>query len=135
MTISGKIQATNGDGVAKFDRPMLNTMGSATIVTSTPWHDGPVRFDGVPMAALMEAVRPTGDTVTAFALNDYSVDLPLSDFTRFGVLLATHKDGAPMRVRDQGPLFIIYPFDSALELRTRLYYDRSAWSVVQLIIR
>jgi hypothetical protein len=133
--VSGNILRTNGGGVAVFDRDMLESFGSFTIVTSTPWCDGPVRFDGVPMARLMRAVGATGDMLTAVALNDYSTDIPVADFTRFGVLLALRKNGAPMRINDRGPLFIVYPYDTDPELRTRLYYSRSAWSVAQLIVR
>jgi hypothetical protein len=135
LRITGKIQMTNEGEAAVFDRAMLEGLGSATITTNTPWYDGPVRFDGVPMARLMEAVGASGQTLTAVALNDYSTDIPIADFARFGVLLATRRNGAPMRVSERGPLFIVYPYDSDPELRARLYYSRSAWSVAQLIVR
>lgn len=135
LRVRGNIRNTNEGEVAVFDRSMLAATGSATITTSTPWYDTPVRFDGVPMARLMEAVGASGETLTAMALNDYSTDIPIADFRRFGVLLATHRNGAEMPVSDRGPLFIIYPYDSDAELRSRLYYSRSAWSVAQLIVR
>jgi hypothetical protein len=135
LTVSGRIRHVNQGELAVFDRPTLEALGSASFSTNSPWFDGPVRFDGVPMARLMEAVGATGGTVTAVAVNDYSTDIPISDFARFGVLLAMLRDGQPMRVNDKGPLFIVYPFDSNPELRNRLYYSRSAWSVAQLIVR
>jgi hypothetical protein len=135
LTVSGRIRRVNQGDAAVFDRPMLGRLGAATITTSTPWHDGPVRFDGVPMAALMQAVGAEGETATALALNDYSTDIPIADFARFGVVLALLRNGAPMRVSDKGPLFVVYPYDSSPELRTRLYYSRSAWSVAQIIVR
>jgi hypothetical protein len=135
LRITGKIQMTNEGDAAVFDRAMLEGLGSATITTNTPWYDGPMRFDGVPMARLMEAVGASGQTLTAVALNDYSTDIPIADFARFGVLLAMRRNGAQMRVSERGPLFIVYPYDSDPELRARLYYSRSAWSVAQLIVR
>ncbi|WP_431285255.1 molybdopterin-dependent oxidoreductase [Humitalea sp. 24SJ18S-53] len=135
LRVRGDIANTNDGDVAVFDRAMLAAIGSATITTSTPWYDTPVRFDGVPMAKLMEAVGARGQTLTAIALNDYSTDIPIADFSRFGVILATHRNGAEMPVSDRGPLFIVYPYDSDAELRNRLYYSRSAWSVAQLIVR
>lgn len=135
LTVKGNISATNDGDVAIFDRAMLEEIGSATITTKTPWYDGPVTFDGVPMVKLMEAVGAKGQTLTAIALNDYSTDIPVADFSRFGVILATRRNGAEMRVSDRGPLFIVYPYDSDLELQNRLYYSRSAWSVAQLVIR
>ncbi|WP_207792046.1 putative pterin-binding protein [Siccirubricoccus phaeus] len=135
LTISGKIRHTNQGEEAVFDRPMLEAFGFATIVTNSPWFDGPMRFDGVPMVKLMEAVGASGETVTAIALNDYSTDIPITDFARFNVILALLRNGQPMRVSDKGPLFIVYPYDSSPELRSRLYYSRSAWSVARLVVR
>jgi hypothetical protein len=135
LTVTGNLRVTNEGSTAVFDRSMLEGLGSATITTNSPWYDGPMRFDGVPMTRVMDAVGANGQTLTAIALNDYSTDIPIADFARFGVLLATRRAGAPMLVSERGPLFIIYPYDAYPELRTRLYYSRSAWSVAQLIVQ
>jgi hypothetical protein len=135
LTVSGRIGAFNRGNTAVFDRPMLEGLGMTSINTTTPWYDGPMRFDGVPMASLLQTVRAEGETVTALALNDYSTDIPASDFERFGVILAMRRNGQPMRVSDKGPLFIVYPYDSHPELKSRQYYSRSAWSVAQLIVK
>jgi hypothetical protein len=135
LVVSGRIGQRNAGATAVFDRPMLEELGITGFTTTTPWYEGPVRFDGVPMQHVMRAVAAAGDQVTAIALNDYSTDIPVSDFARFDVLLAMARDGRPMRASDKGPLFIVYPFDSKPELRARQYYSRSAWSVAQLIVK
>lgn len=135
LTVSGRIGQRNQGTAAVFDRPMLEELGVAGFTTTTPWYEGPVRFEGVPVRRLMQAVAAAGETVTAIALNDYSTDIPMADFTRFDVLLAMRRDGRPMRVSDKGPLFIVYPYDSDPELKARQYYSRSAWSVAQLIVK
>ena len=76
-----------------------------------------------------------GSNLRATALNDYRVDLPFEDTQRFDVLLARLLDDKPMTVRDKGPLFIIYPFDSSAELRTTVYFSRSAWQLKMLEIQ
>ena len=134
LTISGRIGTGNRAGAAVFDRAMLEALGMKAFTTATPWYDAPSTFEGVPMARLMEVVGAEGETVTALALNDYATELPMSDFARFGVLLAIKRNGAYMPVRDKGPLFIVYPFDSDPELRTRRYYSRSAWQLAQLVV-
>lgn len=134
LTISGKISVTNRQNTAVFDRPMLEGLGMSSFTTTTPWYDGRITFEGVPMASLMQAVGARGETVTALALNDYATEIPMSDFSRYGVLLALKRDGAYMPVRDKGPLFIIYPFDSDAALKNMRYYSRSAWQVAQLIV-
>jgi hypothetical protein len=53
------------------------------------------------------------------ALNDYTTIVPLDDFRKFPVILALKMNGEYMRIRDKGPLFIVYPYDSSPELQTR----------------
>jgi hypothetical protein len=134
LTVSGLIGAFNDATNACFDRSMLEALGTSSFTTATPWYDRPVTFEGVPMAKLMEVVRATGDTVVCTALNDYETRLPISDFTTFNVLLAMKRDGEYMPVRDKGPLFIVYPYDSNPALRNQRYYGRSAWQLSRIVI-
>ena len=134
LTISGKIENTNNGPAAEFDRAMLEAIGLQTIETTTPWYDTRVRFEGVPLDKLMEVVGAKGTQVTAVALNDYVTTIPLDDFKKFKVILAMKRDGEYMPVRDKGPLFIIYPYESDPQLQSQTYYTRSAWQVAKLII-
>jgi len=135
LQVSGAIEQTNAEGAAVFDRRMLEGLGTITIRTSTPWHEGVVEFEGVLLKDVMSAVGATGTEVTATALNDYSSTLPISDFGKFDVILAMKKNGADMPIRDKGPLFIIYPYDSDPSLRNNDYYSRSVWQVKELRVR
>jgi hypothetical protein len=134
LTISGKITLRNKGEAAQFDRDMLEALGMTGFETSTPWYPEPVRFEGIRMDHLMETVGASGDRVLAYALNDYSTELPLSDFKKYSVLLALKRNGEYMPVRDKGPLFIIYPFDSDPELRHQRFYSRSAWQLARLVV-
>ncbi|NKE76456.1 oxidoreductase [Ochrobactrum intermedium] len=134
LVISGNISNTNVGDTAQFDRDMLEAIGLVTVETTNPWYDGRVRFEGVSMDKLMSLVGAKGTKVTAVALNDYVSSLPLEDFKRFNVILAMKRDGNYMPVRDKGPLFIIYPYDSDPQLQTQTYYTRSAWQVAKLIV-
>lgn len=60
------------------------------------------------------------------APNDYTTVIPLSDFKKYNVILALKVNGEYMRIRDKGPLFVVYPYDSLPELNTQIYYSRSA---------
>ena len=132
LSVSGRIHAFNKNGSAEFDRAMLEALGMESFETTTPWYNGPVKFEGVRMQKLMQAVGASGDSVTATALNDYTTDIPVADFERYGVLLALKRDGNEMPVRDKGPLFIVYPYDSRPELKSQKFYSRSAWQVAKL---
>ena len=135
LEITGSITSTNKDGAAVFDREMLESLGMETITTTTPWHKGQVTFEGVAMAKVMDLVGAKGKTVKALALNDYATQIPMEDFAKFGVILALKRDGEYMPVRDKGPLFIVYPFDSDPELKSRTFYGRSVWQVEKLVVK
>ncbi len=135
LTVSGKVANTNKGDTAVFDRSMLEALGMDGFETTTPWYNRPVRFDGVRMQRLMQVVGASGTFMTAVALNNYTTDIPLMDFGRYGVLLAMRRDGVDMPVSDKGPLFIVYPYDSEPELKSQLFYSRSAWQVAELIVK
>lgn len=134
LTISGAIENTNSEDGAAFDRAMIEALGMETVKTTTPWYDGAVTFEGVKLDALMKLVGAKGANVKAVALNDYTTSIPLEDFGKFGVLLALKRDGAYMTVRDKGPLFIVYPYDSDPQLQSQTYYGRSAWQLARLVV-
>lgn len=135
LTIAGSIGVTNKDGTAQFDRRMLEALGAVSFETTTPWYSGPVTFEGVPLAKVMAAVKAEGETLLAIALNDYSAELPLEDATKYNVILAYKRNGEYMSVRDKGPLFIVYPYDSLPELKNQKFYSRSVWQLSRIEVR
>ena len=71
------------------------------------------------------------------ALNNYIAMVPVRDFHQYDVILAMHANGQEMRIRDHGPLFIIYPFDDVPALTHELYevtMSRSIWQVNRIDI-
>jgi hypothetical protein len=135
LTISGKIAITNGGGTAQFDLAMLEKLGTVSFETTTPWYEGPVKFEGVPLAKLMGAVGATGQRITAIALNDYSAEVPMEDTIKYNVILALKRDGNYMPIRDKGPFFIVYPFDSDPELKSQKFYSRSVWQISRIEVQ
>lgn len=135
LTISGKIHVTNVGTAAKFDRDMIEALGMTGFTTKTPWYDKPVAFEGPLMTAVMDAVGAFGDSVVATALNDYSTTIPVSDFAQYKPILALKRDGQYMPIRDKGPLFVVYNFDSNPELKQQKYYGRSAWQVASFTVK
>jgi hypothetical protein len=134
LTLSGKVGKTNRAGKAEFDMAMLEALPQHSFSTRTPWYKESRKFTGPLLRDVLAAAAANGRTLKAIALNDYKVELPLEDATRYGVVLARLMDGAPMAVRDKGPLFIIYPFDSDAGLRSERYYSRAAWQLKSIEI-
>src|SRR4051794_8468104 len=135
LTISGKIELTNEGDVAKFDRAMLEALGTVSIETTTPWHKGPQKFEGVLLDKLMKYLGAKGDRVVAVALNDYVTEIPMEDLATHRPILALKRNGEYMPISDKGPLFIVYDYDSNPQLKSQTYYGRSAWQVRLLIVK
>lgn len=134
LTIRGKISRTNGPDRADFDMRMLAALPQHSFTTRTPWDKSPRKFTGPKLRDVLQLVGANGRTILAVALNDYKVELPVDDTQQFDVVLARLMDDQPMRVRDRGPLFIVYPYDSFEQLRTDRYISRSAWQLRSLDI-
>lgn len=135
LTVSGNISRRNQGEVALFDARMLDQLEAHTIRTSSPWFREPVTFSGPRLQAVLEAVGAKGTMLHIVALNDYSVDIPISDAERFEPLLARRINGKELSVREKGPLFLIYPFDARPEIRNGQYYGRSIWQITQISVR
>jgi hypothetical protein len=135
LTVSGKISVTNKGDTAEFDRAMLEAIGMESFTTATPWYSTPAKFEGVPLAKLLDRLGASGQSLSVVALNDYSSDIPVADIRKYNVLLAIKVNGEYISVRDKGPMFIIYPFDSDPELQHQTYYGRSVWQVSKIVVK
>jgi hypothetical protein len=135
LTVTGAIGVTNAPGRADFDLAALERLGLRRLTTWTPWTDGDLRFEGVWARRLMEAVRARGTAVDALALNDYEQTIPLEDFDKYDVLLATRVNGQRLRVRDKGPIWIVYPWSEHPELDDFATREKSVWQLSALHVR
>jgi hypothetical protein len=135
LTVTGAIGLTNAPARAEFDLDMLERLGLGRLRTWTPWTEGDVEFQGVLARRLMEAIRANGTEVDALALNDYKQTIPLEDFDRYDVLLATRVNGELMQVRDKGPIWIVYPWSEHPELDDFATREKSVWQLSALHVR
>jgi hypothetical protein len=135
LEVSGKVSNTNAASRARFDLKSLEALGITKVTTSTPWTEGKKVFEGIRLSDLLKAVGADGATITPVALNDYKLDIPREDFDKYPVILAYRMDGEELRVRDKGPLWIVYPRDDFPELDNRLIRSRWVWQVKELMVR
>lgn len=131
LQVTGQIKG----GSVELDQGDLKELPQVTIVTSTVVTDGKHSFTGFLMRDLLDRLEATGDHVTAIALNDYAVDIPISDFYDYDVIVALDMDGQPLKRADKGPLWIIYPRDDHEALQDIRYDYRWVWQLYQLDVR
>jgi hypothetical protein len=129
LTLTGRVRHTNRQAAAQFDMAMLEKLPQTSFTTRTPWYSQARKFTGPLLRDVLAAAGSQGSQLRALALNDYRVEIPADDAQRFDVIVARLLDDKPMPVRDKGPLFIIYPFDSQAALRNAVYFSRCAWQL------
>lgn len=135
LTISGNIGSTNQDGKLLLDEKAFEALPFTTVKTETPWTDGMTTFEGVPLKVLLDLAGAKGSTIHAVALNDYAVDVPASDSENPNVIVAYRMNGERMRVRDKGPLWLIYPLSDEPALQTEETHSKMIWQIKELDIR
>jgi hypothetical protein len=135
LTVSGKVTATNNGLTAALSMVMLEALPQKTFTTKTPWYPAAVEFTGPLLRDVLAVAGAKGDKVVALALNDYKTEIPMSDAIQYDMIVARLLNGKPMLIRDRGPLFIVYPFDTKPELQAERYYNRSAWQLSRLIVQ
>ncbi|MCB1426675.1 MAG: molybdopterin-dependent oxidoreductase [Zhengella sp.] len=131
LTVTG---TASGEPV-EFDRGELRALEQRSATMETPWTEGQVTFEGPLLAAVLKAAGAEGKTVVLKALNDYSAEIPMEDATEMPSMLAMAMNGKDMTVREKGPLFLIYPFDTNPELYNEKYFSRSVWQIHEIEVR
>lgn len=132
LTLSGQISQMNDGKTAVFSMQMLSKLPQHTVTTKSPWYPAGAQFTGPLLRTVLEAAGAKGNKIIASALNDYKTEIPFDDANAHDVILAYLMNGKPMPIRDKGPLFIVYPFDAKPELKSQVFYNRSAWQLNRL---
>lgn len=139
LVVTGKIAKTNSaDGKSyTFDYAALSQIQPNIIETTTQW-TSKARFKGPLMRDLLKflGARPDAKTIQVSTLDNYPATIPISDFTKWRVVLAYEQDGKRLTTATKGPLWIMYPIDEDPEhLDTHLIAGRLAWAVNAIDVR
>lgn len=119
-----------------FAESDLLAMPQVTVRTGNDFVDGVVEFRG-PLArdVIRRIERGQATIAHMVAANDYAVDIPISDFERYDVILALFANGRRLSLRDKGPIWVIYPMDDNPELDDPLYNTRLIWQLTTIELR
>lgn len=126
LTVEG-IGATQEYSIAD-----LREIDEVEFTTTTNWTEGDILFTGVPLASFVKSLGLTSGTLFATAVNDYSIDFPIEDALNDGPIIAYLMNGEEMSIRDKGPLWIVYPYDSDPSFQSEVAFSRSIWQLVNI---
>jgi hypothetical protein len=135
LVVSGGIAVANQDGKAVLDLAFLQSLPKTSLTTETPWTEGETRFEGVRVRDLLARLGAEGRSVVATGTDDYRIEIPITDFQDYDVLIAYRENGRPLRPDDKGPLWMIYPFSADPALKKDIYFARCVWQLTGLIVQ
>ena len=126
-------QSDSATAEISFSLSELEAFPQVTVLTENEFVDGMTAFSG-PLARVV--LKQTNDIsaqeVKLIAANDYHIVVPVDDFRKYDVILATRQDGNLFSRRDNGPVWLIYPMSEHRELRDSTYNARLIWQLVRM---
>ncbi|MEI5997419.1 molybdopterin-dependent oxidoreductase [Paraburkholderia bengalensis] len=137
LDVKGKIAKTNDadHSVFHFSEAQILALPAHSISTSTTW-TAKSTFTGPLLADILKTVGAYGDEVEIHTLDDYTYTVPVSDTSRYGVIVAYSMNGKRLQVSDFGPLFLIYPRDQFPgELAGASSDAKFVWQIKALIVK
>jgi hypothetical protein len=129
------LSVTGKDQKQTLSMAALKALPQQTIVTKTPWYPDSVKFTGPLLRDVLALAKVKGADISAIALNDYKIHIPMSDAQQYDMILAHQINDEAIPVKTKGPLFVVYPFDSHPELQAKRYYERSIWQLKALTVK
>lgn len=105
-----------------------------SVETTTQWTDGVLRFGGPSLRDVLDAAGVTEGEIKMYAVNDYSVAIPWSAIGAEIPVVANRLNGAPFSLREKGPLWVVFPYDSGEEYRTEQIFSYSIWQLNRITV-
>jgi len=94
-----------------LDRTAIDSLNRIELTVSDPFQKKQLGYKGVWLADLLRAVgvSESATNLHMTALDDYVVDIPMSDVRAGGIFFAVQNlDGSPIPVSDGGPTRIVF---------------------------
>lgn len=100
--------------------------------TSTIWTKGTLTFSGPSLDSVLKSVSIAEGSIVLIALNGYQVTLPWHIVEESAPIVANRLNGEPFDIRQKGPLWLVFPYDSDPKYRDELVYALSIWQLSKI---
>lgn len=136
LTIRGQLRRYTdaSAGIYQFREDEFMGLKQSSITTATTWTPR-AQFDGPRIAEVLQHVGAVGSRLEFLALDDYRINIPMSDLLVYKPILAHSRDGKRMTVREFGPTWVVYPRDEFPEqLNTPQTQAKFIWQVWRITV-
>lgn len=129
---------TAGEGEPlKMDLAELDAMRQTEFATHTQWTEGKIKFSGPTLKDVLEQADPdlnSNSVVHLLAANQYEVTLDMSLLEDESPIIATRMDGKTYGTRQNGPLWVVFPYELDAQYQTESVYSASIWQLIEIRI-
>lgn len=112
----------------------LKALPATIVTTETIWTDQEHTYTSILFADLIKTLNidTKGKSATMTALNDYAIKVNVETLIQHNAFIAYAQDGEPMRIRDKGPLWVLYPFSDQPEINIPPFQAHAIWQLKTL---
>jgi hypothetical protein len=137
LTVTGNISAKNNGDTLELDMATLEKFGLVTYDIDDPWTKTTVNYSGVLLSDFLKIIGAStaAENIHIVALDDYAVDLTITEVQKWPVLIAIQSNGEYMTVAENGPTRIIFPFGRYSNIDVVLYQDLSIWNIKSIEVQ
>ncbi len=132
LLIDGDIAAAGG--TMQLTDTALSALPQIEFATSTVWTTGEVRFSGPSLASVLQAAGAGPGDLMLHATNDYTVTMPRDMIEAEAPIIATRIAGQPISLRDKGPFWVVFPYDTQARFRSDLALMVSVWQLIKITV-
>lgn len=112
----------------------LEAMPNVDFTTTTMWTKGDITFSGPTVASVLAALGAGTGDVHLTAINDYDATLPRTLIDDTAPIIATRMNGKRFSIAENGPFWIVFPYDADSKYRTEAIYAASVWQLAAMEI-
>lgn len=112
----------------------LKSLPESSFKTSTAYTPEET-FVGVSFADFAKKYAITGNTLRAYAWDDYAYSMPVAELYRYQVIIAWKRNGQMMSLSTLGPFALVYPRDQNPELNDMEVDAKTVWQLKELEIK
>ncbi len=125
----------SGDGLIEMTDAALLDLPQVSFSTSSIWTEGVNTYSGPTLKSVLSEAGINGGSIELTAVNDYSVVIEYDTLEDEAPIVANRINGEAFSRREKGPLWLVYPFDSADRYKTEQIYSNSIWQLVRIAVK
>ncbi|WP_413205107.1 molybdopterin-dependent oxidoreductase [Rhodospirillum sp. A1_3_36] len=114
-----------------LDMSELASFPQTEITTSTPWTEA-ATYSGPLLQNVLQHLGLSIEAITAIGADGYRAGFSWAEGGKYQPILAIARNGAPLPFREQGPIWLLFPFNDQPDIQSDPWYFRAVWQVVRL---